>query len=147
MNNNKHLKDIFSIFHDGIICDWIGDKNLLRFTIECEYLASKINPTFEKFYIKLIQIEILELELWTSSEELSSKILTSFSEIFNTELEILSAENKEDFTVVLVNQVNSKNNYTGGELFLKSYEIKIFDHLNRELSIDQLKELSKNYWR
>ncbi len=43
----EDIKDIFSILHNGTISAWTGDKYLLNLTVECRFLAEKINKPFD----------------------------------------------------------------------------------------------------
>ena len=67
----ENIRDIFSILHDGDICAWNGDKNLLTLTVECQYLAKRIDPSFDKFYVELFNIDKLELEPWRNSVDVA----------------------------------------------------------------------------
>ena len=61
MTVTEDIRDIFSILHDGTISAWTGDKNLLTLTVDCEYLAERIDKSFDKFYVELINVDKLEL--------------------------------------------------------------------------------------
>jgi hypothetical protein len=46
MTTVEDIRDVFSIFHDGGISAWSGNKDTLTLTIDCEYLAERINKSF-----------------------------------------------------------------------------------------------------
>jgi len=91
MTSTENIRDIFSILHDGTIFVWTGDKHLLTLTVECQYLAERIDKSFDKFYVELSKIDKIELDPWTSPINLPTIIKTDFADIFRAELEILSA--------------------------------------------------------
>ena len=146
MTTREDLIDIFSILHDGTISEWRGDKRLLTLTVECLYLAERIDKSFDKFYIELYDIVKIELDPWTNSKEIPSIIKTEFTDIFKAELEILGANLKEENVVVTCSQFDKNFDYIGGNLTINCQKIKIFDQNKNELTIDQLGEICKNYW-
>ena len=62
MRATEDIRDIFSIFHDGEISAWTGNKDLLTLTVDCEYLAERIDKSFDKFYVELSFIDKIELD-------------------------------------------------------------------------------------
>lgn len=146
MTATVDIRAIFSLLHDGTISAWTGDKDLLTLTVDCEYLAERIDKSFDKFYVKLFNIDILELDPWTNPVDLPTIIKTDFADIFKAELEILSADIKDDAIVVTCNQQNTDFDYCGGNLTISCKAIKVFDQNKNELTIDQFGEISKNYW-
>jgi hypothetical protein len=146
MTATEDIKGIFSILHDGTISTWTGDKTVLTLTVECEYLAERINKYFNKFYVELFNVEEIKLDPWTNPIGLPIVVKTTFADIFKTELEILSAEIVDDFVVVTCNQHDTNFDYSGGNLIISCREIKIFDQNRKELTIDQLRKISKDYW-
>jgi len=142
----EEIRGIFSILHDGTISAWTGDKILLTLTVDCLYLAERIDKSFEKFYIELSNIQKIELDPWTNSIDLPTVIKTDFADIFRAELEILSADIKDDTVVVSCNQHDTCFDYCGGNLTISCQTIKVLDQNKNELTIDQLGEICKNYW-
>lgn len=142
----EDIRDIFSILHDGTISAWTGDNDLLTLTVGCEYLAERIDKSFDKFYIELFKINKIELVPWTNPADLPAVIKTDFVDIFKTELEILSADIKDDVVVVTCNQHNTDFDYCGGNLTISCQTIKIFDQNKNGLTIDQFGKICKDYW-
>lgn len=146
MTTNEDIKDIFSILHDGTISAWTGNKDLLTLTVECKYLAERIDKSFDKFFIELKEIDKMELEPWANQVGLSTIVKTEFTDIFKAELEIMSADVIDDFVLVTCLQFDTNYDYSGGNLSIRCKTIKVFDQNKNELAINQFEEMSKNYW-
>ena len=146
MTNTEDIRDIFSIPHDGTITGWEGDKQLLTLKIGCQYLAERINPAFEYFFVELTGICRLTLVPWMNPAELEQEYFVELKDIFQAELDILSAEVENDFVKVSCNQGDSTFDYCGGTLYVGSEGIKIFDESKSELSIDRLDQICREYW-
>lgn len=146
MTATEDIRDIFSILHDGTIALWAGDKNLLTLTVDCEYLAERIDKSFDKFYVELINVDKLELDPWTNPIDLPTIVKTEYADIFKAELEIVTADIKEDVVVITCNQHDTNFDYCGGNLIISCQTIKVFDQNRNELTIDQLDKIGKNYW-
>jgi hypothetical protein len=146
MTVNEDIRDIFSILHDGTISAWTGDKNLLTLTVDCEYLAERIDKSFDKFYLELKEIDKIELDPWTNPVELPTVIKTDLADIFKAELEIMSAEIKDDFVLVTCLQFDTDYDYSGGNLSISCKTIKVFDQRKNELTIEQFDKLCNDYW-
>ena len=142
----EDIRDIFSILHDGTISAWTGDKALLTLMVECEYLAERIDKSFDTFFVELSNIDRIELEPWTMPIDLPTIIKTEIADIFKAELEILSADIKDDSVLVTCNQHDKDFDYCGGNLTINCQSIKVFDQNKNELTIDQFGEICKNYW-
>ena len=146
MKATEDIRDIFSILHDGTISAWIGDKNLLTLTVDCEYLAERIDKSFDKFFVELTQLDELFLSTWPNPFDLPVQTLTELSDIFKAELEILSADVKDGKVIIACNQHNTDFDYCGGNLTISCETIKVFDQNKNEMTIDQFGEICKNYW-
>ena len=146
MTNIETVQNIFSILHDGTITGWTGDKNLLTLKVSCQYLAEKINPTFEDFFIELVDITKLSLEPWMNPIELEQEYFVEPKEMFEAELEILSAEVENDCVKVTCNQHDTSFDYCGGTLYISCEDINVYDQNKKELTIDKLDEICKEYW-
>jgi len=146
MSATENIRDIFSILHDGRISSWTGDRNLLTLKIECQYLAERIDKSFDSFYVDLIQFDNLYLTTWPNPFDLPVLTLTDLNEIFKAELEILSAEIKENLVVVSCNQHDTNFRYCGGNLIISCMTTKIFDQNRNELTIDEFDNICKSYW-
>ena len=146
MTANEDIRDIFSILHDGTISAWTGDKDLLILTVDCEYLAERIDKSFDKFYIELKEIDKIELDPWTNPVEIPTIIKTDLADIFKAELEIMSADIKDGFVLVTCLQFDTDYDYIGGDLSINCKTIKVFDQSKNELTIEQFDKLCNEYW-
>ena len=146
MIETENIRDIFSMLHDGVISAWTGNKNSLTLRIECQYLAERIDKSFERFYVELTQVDVLFLSTWPNSLDLQTQILTKPSDIFKAELELLSAEIRDGKVIIACNQHDTNFDYCGGNLTVSCKTIKILDQNKNELTIDQFDEICKNYW-
>lgn len=146
MSATEDIIDTFSILHDGTISAWTGNKDLLTLTVDCEYLAERIDKSFDKFFVELIQLEELLLLTWPNPFDSPVKTLTEPSDIFKAELEILSADIKDEKVVITCNQHDTEFDYCGGILTISCASIKVYDQLKNELTIDQLDQICSEYW-
>lgn len=145
MTTIECIRDIFSILHDGTISEWNGDKSLLTLTIDCEYLAQRIDPSFNKFYVELTDLE-LSLSTWPNPFDLPVKTLTDLAYIFEAELEILSADIKGGNVIVACSQLDKTFDYCGGVLSIHSRTIQLYDQNWSELTVDRLDKICQSYW-
>ena len=146
MTATEDIRDIFSILHDGGITAWTGDKKVMTLTVECQYLAERIDKSFDRFYVELSQVDELLLKTWQNPFDLPVQTLTEQSDIFRAELELISADIKDEKVVIACNQHDTNFDYCGGNLTISCDTIKVFDQKKNELTIDQLDEICKNYW-
>lgn len=142
----EDIRDIFSILHDGTISAWAGDKNLLTLTVDCEYLAERIDKSFDKFYVELFNVGKFELDPWTNPVDIPAVIKTDFADISKAELEILSANIKDDVVVITCNQHDTSFDYCGGNLTISCETIKIYDQNKNEMTIEQFDKVCNKYW-
>lgn len=146
MNAQQDIIDIFSILHDGTIESWTGDKNKLVLKVSCLYLAELIDKDFEYFYIEITDITIIELFAWMNPIEQEQKIFTEIDDIFKAELEILSADKKEENALIVCSQHNTDYEYCGGNLTLNCNDIKVLDQNKKYLTIEKFDEICNQYW-
>lgn len=142
----EEIRDIFAILHDGTISAWTGDRNFLTLTIDCGYLAEQIDKSFDLFYVELVNVDQLFLSTWPNPFDLPVQTLTELNSIFESELEILTAEIKTDKVVITCNQHDTKFDYCGGNLTISCQTIKILDQERKESTIEQLDRISYEYW-
>ncbi|MCD6012681.1 MAG: hypothetical protein K0Q79_2543 [Flavipsychrobacter sp.] len=141
----QNLCDIFSILHDGSTAAWIGDKELLVLEVDCEYLASRIDPSYKSFFIEMRHVSRLELHPWRV-ESLPKIVLTEISEVFQAELTFLEANVENEAVRVVCNGPSHLVDYWGGELFVNCSGVVVFDEGKRMLTVGQLNEICKSYW-
>lgn len=140
------ITDVFSIFHDGVISGYIGDENLLRIEIGCEYLAERVNPSYKYFHVELEGIEKLEFLPWMNPIELPQISMKEAKDIFQAPLEILSAEIENDYVKIYCNQHNSGFGYSGGTILVNCTSVKVFDQGSVQITIDNLARVCNDYW-
>jgi len=147
MTTERDICDIISIFHDGIISAYSGDKDRLTVTIDCEYLAEHIESGFGKFFIQLTNVKELDLTTWPRNKNDLPRTLSALEYIFQADLEILNVEqNEKREKVVSCLQLDPNFDYNGGDLRIIAEELRIFDQNKSEISVDQLLALAKDYW-
>ena len=149
MENNKaleNIRDIFSIFHDGTIKTWNGNHELLKLKIDCEYLAKKIDEDFKVFYVEFSHFEKLEFIPWMNPINKSQISFITTEDIFQANLEILSAEIENEAVKITCNQLDTNFDYYGGALFMNCKSVKVFDEKNNELTIEILDKVCNEYW-
>jgi len=141
----EKIQDLFNTLHDGVIVSWNGDKNQLNLKIECQYLAERFDPTYNHFHVQLFQIERHTLEPWMK-DFIPQENIVSLEEIFKAQLEIKSSEIKDDVVIIYCSQSDPVYDFCGGNLFIKCRDIKLFDQQNHEITLDELKVISMQYW-
>jgi hypothetical protein len=146
LKKQQDLEDIFSILHDGSIEEWTGDKTKLTLKVSIIYLAELINPSFEFFYVELLNIKKIELEPWMNPPEIEQKIFKTLEDIFKVELEINSAKLQGKEILITCLQHNIKFDYSGGNLIINCEEAKIYDQSMAFLTIEELNEICNKYW-
>jgi hypothetical protein len=142
----EEISDLFSILHDGGINAWSGDKNQLTLTVGCQYLAERIDPSFDHFFLEFYQVTELELSTWPRQIELPSRVLLTPGEIFEGNLEILSPSFENDKLLIACYQHDPDLDYSGANLTIHAASFKIFDQARNELSLAQLDKIAEEYW-
>ena len=140
------IRDVFSIFHDGGIVDCKGDFTKLTLTIQCNYLAELINPNFEYFYVDLIGVIRLDFDPWMNPVELEKIEFNSHDDFLKVDLEILSAEAKDDLVIITCNQHDTDLDYCGGNLMISANDFNVLDHNKTTMTIEQLETVCRQYW-
>lgn len=143
MNN---IRDVFSIFHDGGIIDFTGDLNKLTLKIQCNYLAELISPKFENFYIELTDIKKLDFDPWMNPIDLTKRVFDNYKDYLKANLDIISAGVKDDDVLITCYQHNTDLDYCGGNLTISANEVKVYDHDNNLITIEQLDSVCRLYW-
>jgi len=134
----EEQRDIFNIFHDGSIVSISDQNNLLTLKIEIQYLAELISEEFDHFFVDLISCDILKFINWGNE-----KTILDIQIISKLEPEILNCD-KEVTDMLRILCALSIG--PGGELWIKTKEIKIFDQKKNEITIDELRRICKKYW-
>lgn len=140
------IRDVFSIFHDGVIVECKGDLKKLTMTIQCDYLAELLNPDFKNFYVDLMGISKLDFAPWMNPINLKNIDFKSHEEYLKADLEILSAEIKDGFVFVTCNQHDTDLDYCGGHLMISANDFNLFDHNGTIITIGHLDSVCRKYW-
>jgi hypothetical protein len=146
MSQLQPLADLFSVFHDADISSWTGDKSNLTLTLECVYLAERIDPSFERFYLTLYEVDFLQFMPWTMPLEAPAVVKTALKDVFEAELEILSAAVQEEYVVVTCKRYNPGFNNQGGNLSVSCKGFTLLDQQQRVLTLRDIQTLAKGYW-
>ncbi len=146
MDTQRDIIDIFSMLHDGTIESWTGNKDKLLLKVSCLYLAELIDKDFEYFYVEINKIKKIELFAWMNPIDQEQKVFTELEDIFQAELEILSADKNEDDTIIVCNQHDITFDFCGGNLTLNCENIKVLDERHNNLTIDVLEIICNQYW-
>lgn len=147
MITKRDVSDVISIFHDGAISGYSGDKNKLTLTIDCQYLAELIDKDFKKFFVTLTKVDKLELTTWPQNKYDSARILTQLPQVFQADLEIINViKNEKGEEVLNCLQLDPEFDYSGGDLRIVADEIQVLDQAGKEMTIKRLLELTKEYW-
>jgi hypothetical protein len=126
------------MFHDGTITQFLKGAKTISMEIEIEYLAELINKNFTSFICEFINCEEINFKFW----EEDNKTINDLELLKKYELEIIEVEEIDD--IVVLKCLSNLN--TGGNLYIKTEIIKIYDQEKREISISKLAEVSHQYW-
>jgi hypothetical protein len=146
LNTQQDIVDIFSILHDGTIESWTGNKEKLLLKVGCTYLAELIDKNFEYFYLEINAIKKIELFAWMNPIDQAQKIYTELEDIFKPNLEILSADKKENDVLITCNKHDTTFQYCGGNLTLNCESIRVFDEKLNVITISEFYKICKHYW-
>lgn len=130
--------DIFNILHDGTIIGISNGSGNIELKIEIQYLAEMINEKFNYFYCELIKCERFLLEIWSDKKDYTS----DWNTIIAYELEILDAHTSNKGISVSCRS----DEIIGGNLHIKSRNIKIYDESKNEISLNELAHICHRYW-
>lgn len=56
IEGSENIRDIFCIFHDGVVARASSEDGNLVFEVEIRYLAERINPSYTKFFVRLASV-------------------------------------------------------------------------------------------
>ena len=108
----ERIAAIFNIFHDGTITSAVLTDGNLSLDIEIGYLAMRVNPQFTRFRVVLNGISQLDFSPWPDNSESTREKLNDTHTIFEPELEILTADVKEQNVEIVCNQFSSHYDYS-----------------------------------
>jgi hypothetical protein len=146
IQGNENIRDIFSIFHDGVInYHQLKDRELCL-EIEIVYLAERIDPKFKKFKVVLSGVDNVRFRTWPSDLKSEPQIILDVHSIFKPKLTILEGNIKENLIQVVCNQSSSNFEYCGGELFFSVDNAIVTDEADKSYSTEDLGVVCKGYW-
>ncbi|MFN3405462.1 MAG: hypothetical protein ACK40G_15285 [Cytophagaceae bacterium] len=138
--NQRKLIHYFSHFLEGVIEELKLNGNDMNIKLECKYLAESITPGYEYFYCVLKKCSDLYFQFW-DDEEVK---ITELREIAFLKPEILNVEKDGDYIKLFVNCVNG---HTGGNLYFKAKDIKVYDEDFSQISEEDMLEINDKYWQ
>lgn len=129
---------LFSIFHDGSICELKDASDRLVFQVDIMYIAERINPDFHCFYIHVKK----PLEFYFEEYDSLNKIF-DLGEINKLELEILKTDINEGAIKVFC---SAENGNIFGFLHIKADELEIYDQTNKNIELESFRLIAQKYW-
>jgi hypothetical protein len=141
----EDLSDVFSIFHDGTIESWSEEPSCVRLKIGCQYIAQKVDPSFDDFYIDLIGITHIQFSPWWKDLE-KDTIWTDQKTILDAELGILDGSFKGSHIEITCDQYGGEYDYAGGVLSLACNDFRLYDEVMHPITVEELKTAATAYW-
>jgi hypothetical protein len=138
----ENVGAIFNVFHDGTIDRIISENGILRLDISILYLAERVNPTYQFFFVTLHNIHSFTYTPWRNTPVTEPSVLTDLDPISAKQLEILSSTIKPEGIEVLCLETSSH----GGTLTFNADYAIVHDQGGNELSLAQLTDLAEGYW-
>jgi hypothetical protein len=142
MKKKEKIQDILGVFQEGIFEELSMNGKDLNFKIECRYLADIINANYSFFYGVFKNVKDFYFVPW--DEE--ALMINDPSEIKSLRPDILTVEISEEEEGYIKIYSNCMNTYSGGIFYINASKVKIYDEDLRELSHEELAELSDKYW-
>lgn len=144
MTISEQISDVFTGFHDGTIMSCRGIENGYRFTVDCLYLAGRLNPDFEVFYVDVFDVVLISFDPWIAEgQEIASE--TTFEDIFLYEPEIGYSDEKNG-EIIMSFRIDDVNAYVGATVTFTSSKIVLYDQNNQILELDDFFRLVRSYW-
>jgi hypothetical protein len=111
----ENIITMFSVFHDGGFSNCVKQGQSLKFGVDIQYLAERVNPSYRTFSVVRQGVEALSFTTWPDDATAAPDVITDIESIFTPELEILSCELENDSIKVSCNQPLPGLGYCGGE--------------------------------
>ena len=144
--NTARIVDIFSIFHDGTIENWSGNKKRLTLKIGCQYLAARINPEFEYFYVDILDIKAIELDTYRNETDKTPIVINEIDKIFCEKIDIYYAKTEKQFVEINCWQVNEKLGYVANSLRICCGSADVFNQNREQITFSNFAKISDDYW-
>ena len=139
MIRNKIL-DVLAQLQEGYIEEMKLEDGNLNIRVECRHLADQIDVNYTSFYVVLKGTKDIYFRPW-DDEEVN---ITSVKDIVLFKPDILNVEYAEEDYIKIYS--NCENVYSGGCIYFLASDIKVFDEGLNEVKLEELNELSDNYW-
>ena len=147
IRTHESICEIFSVFHDGMIEEAVLSDQKLKLKIEISYLAERVKSGFKFFFVELEGFHGAEFRGWPATLQGEKKLVTEFSAIFQSALEILEAKLTDGRIEVICNiKSDADSEFCGGELLFSADAATVRDEANKDYSISELGEICKAYW-
>ncbi len=144
MSESNKIVEIFSCFHEGTVAGFSGDYKLLSLRIDCNYLAKKVNRSYNHFFVELSDVSQIELIPWSAPGEKPAQKIGDPDKIFVSELEIVSAEIADGIAIIACLQLVKES--VAANLLIKAALARVLDQQKNEISIRDLQKWSRGYW-
>ncbi len=138
--SRKKILDVLAQLQEGYIEEMKLEEGTLNIRVECRHLADQIDANYSSFYVVLKETKDIYFRPWDDEEIL----VTSVKDIVLFKPDILNVEYADDDYIKIYS--NCENVYSGGCIYFKAADIKVFDEGLNELKLEELNELSDNYW-
>ncbi|MEM7298534.1 MAG: hypothetical protein AAF391_09750 [Bacteroidota bacterium] len=146
ITNQKNIVTVINAFHDGSIIFHKKEDSNQIWKISCPYLAEVIDPSFSFFWLSISECASLQFRPWLNSINAPEELWTNTKDIFESELDIISASIKNENIAIICDQHDSHFEYSGGELLLNCKGVELFDQRKRKIRFSELRELFYLYW-
>jgi hypothetical protein len=133
---------IFNILHDGTFLSFQREVDDIHFRVEIRYLAAMVYPTYTSFTGIFKNCQQFLLQLWEEEKKYYEDIDVISTILMNAEI---SSSTFED-TQVIVQCLNEEEGHAGSSLIFSCESVILFDEGQREVTFDELQEISHRYW-
>jgi hypothetical protein len=137
--DSKRVRDVLSIFYEGFFEELAVNGKDINFKIECAYLAEKQLPGSRYFYGTLKDVK----EFYFCPWEEGTDEIHDVAAIESLKLDILGAEYLYDKVKIYSNCCHS---YSGGNLYINAFEVKIYDETFERVDLNDLYVKAEEYW-
>ena len=142
----ENIKEVFCIFHDGVIVSGGLTGGEMRLEVRIQYLAGRVDPHYRKFQVVLKGVENVRFITWPNDTESQPRVLRNIGKIFEPDLDILNGSVKEDHVHVVCSQPSPTHDYCGGELCFIAGQSIVTDEAGKSYSMEELDALARDYW-
>lgn len=138
--SKKKILDVLAQLQEGYIEEMRLEDGSLNIRVECRHLADQIDVNYSSFYLVLKGTKDIYFRPWDDEDI----VITSVKDIVLFKPDILNVELTDEEYIKIYS--NCDHVYSGGCIYIKAEDIKVFDEGLNELNAEELNELSDNYW-